>query len=459
MTSERKGGDVKSGKEFLMNHAVVIEFPQNREEEKKVRKRDRFNAGKSGRVYVRGGQLWVDFHYRGLRVRERSGLKDTPSNRVKLRKQLDLVTAEIDNGVFEFAKRFPHSKQKEKFTQLEGKTYRKSPGEVLFKNYVDGWLKEMEEGMSDGQARDYKSILKNHVIPFFGDLTFAEINAVCVKKFIAKLKSYQSRSGEPLAPKTILNYLIPLRVIFKDAVIEYQWEDLRNPFFGLKLPKPGRKRIQPFDFKEWAILMDHILPWYRPYFEFAVQTGLRPSEQVALKWDAVDSEYIHVELSRVRNREKSDLKTAGSARRIELRSNVLKTLDKQWELTRHFESPYVFLTTKGIPIRQENLGKRWRKAFSNCNVRYRRMYETRHTFASWAMEAGESPEWVARTMGHVDTSMIYRTYGRYIPNLTRQDGSAFEKRISQKFKEVKSEIGTIRHKNRHNLGKSRLFGV
>ena len=55
------------------------------------------------------------------------------------------------------------------------------------------------------------------------------------------------------------------------------------------------------------------------------------------------------------------------------------------------------------------------------------MYETRHTFASWALAAGESPEWVARALGHVDTSMAYKIYGRYMPNLTRQDGSAFEK--------------------------------
>ena len=60
---------------------------------------------------------------------------------------------------------------------------------------------------------------------------------------------------------------------------------------------------------------------------------------------------------------------------------------------------------------------------------YRRMYETRHTFASWALAAGESPEWVARTLGHVNTSMIYKTYGRYIPNLTRHDGSAFERQF------------------------------
>jgi len=42
---------------------------------------------------------------------------------------------------------------------------------------------------------------------------------------------------------------------------------------------------------------------------------------------------------------------------------------------------------------------------------------------------GETLEWVARTLGHVDTSMVYRIYGRYIPNLTNLDGSVFEGRI------------------------------
>jgi integrase len=42
------------------------------------------------------------------------------------------------------------------------------------------------------------------------------------------------------------------------------------------------------------------------------------------------------------------------------------------------------------------------------------------------LAAGESPEWVARTLGHTTTAMIYKTYGRYIPNLTWQDGAALE---------------------------------
>jgi len=64
---------------------------------------------------------------------------------------------------------------------------------------------------------------------------------------------------------------------------------------------------------------------------------------------------------------------------------------------------------------------------------YKRMYETRHTFASWALAAGELPGWVANTLGHADTSMVHRHYGRHIENLTRQDGSAFEKQYQQQM--------------------------
>jgi integrase len=264
---------------------------------------------------------------------------------------------------------------------------------------------------------------------------------------LAYLKSRKNRYGQPLSPKTVRNYLIPLRVIVRDAMDQFGWVDLRDPFSGLKLPNLRRLRIRPLDYIEWGLVRVHLHPWYRPYFEFAVQTGLRPSEQVALKWLAIDDSFVYVELSRVRNLEKADLKTDESARRMELRPNMRETLDRQWELSKQFGSQYVFVNTEGRPIQQENLGRIWRKALLAGGVGYRRMYETRHTFASWALDAGESLEWVARTLGHADTSMVYRIYGRYIPNLTRKDGSAFERQYAEATKE---KGNPNRHNFRHN---------
>jgi len=426
-----------------MQQSNIVEISRYREKEKR-RKRDRLNVGRKGRIYSRSGKLWVDFRYLGERVREPSGLDDNQSNRHTLRKQLDLVMAEVENGVFEFAKRFPRSNKRDYFSLLETKTVRKNPEDIVFGDYAKRWWKEMEQGMSQNQIRDYSGILKNHLHPFFDNLPFSEFKPVIMKKFIAQLKGRQNRYGQPLSAKSIRNYLIPLRVIVRDAMDEFGWDDLRNPFWGMKLPKVRRIRVQPFNYEEWLLLLEQMLPWYRPYFEFAVQTGLRPSEQVALKWTAIDDTFIHIELSRVRKLEKAELKTQESVRRIELRPNMRGTLDRQRDLISRFQKPYVFVNSEGRPIQQENLGKIWRQALSKSGVRYRRLYETRHTFASWALAAGESPEWVARTLGHVDTTMVYRTYGCYIPHLTRQDGSAFERQYAEATKKDSP--------NRHNAG-------
>jgi len=103
-----------------------------------------------------------------------------------------------------------------------------------------------------------------------------------------------------------------------------------------------------------------------------------------------------------------------------------RLLEHQRKVTAAFGSEYVIVDTEGNPMNRFTLYTHWEKAMAESGLDHRRMYETRHTFASWALAAGESPEWVARTLGHVDTSMVFRTYGRYIPNLTRQDGRALE---------------------------------
>jgi integrase len=87
----------------------------------------------------------------------------------------------------------------------------------------------------------------------------------------------------------------------------------------------------------------------------------------------------------------------------------------------------VFINTHGRPILQDKLRELWSRAMKKSGLKYRCMYECRNTFASWVLGAGELPEWVARTLGHVDTSMIYMTYGRCIRHLIGADGSAFER--------------------------------
>jgi len=120
-----------------------------------------------------------------------------------------------------------------------------------------------------------------------------------------------------------------------------------------------------------------------------------------------------------------------------------RVLEIQQDLTAHFESAYVFVNVEGRPVIQNVVREIWVRAMEKSGLPFRRMYDTRHTFASWALAAGESPEWVARILGHTNTSMVFRTYGRYIPNLTRLDGSALEALLAGSIKKDNLGIDTI----------------
>lgn len=52
-------------------------------------------------------------------------------------------------------------------------------------------------------------------------------------------------------------------------------------------------------------------------------------------------------------------------------------------------------------------------------VRHRGANQCRHTFASQALSSYVPIEWVARQLGHSDTTMVKKHYGRWIPANTK----------------------------------------
>ena len=71
------------------------------------------------------------------------------------------------------------------------------------------------------------------------------------------------------------------------------------------------------------------------------------------------------------------------------------------------------------------------------------MYQTRHTFASNALAAGDSPSWVAAMLGHSSPEMLFSAYARYIPNRTRRDGSALLSRMTERRQAAAPEAAGV----------------
>ena len=117
---------------------------------------------------------------------------------------------------------------------------------------------------------------------------------------------------------------------------------------------------------------------------------------------------------------------------------VYEALKKQEAVSKN-NSAYVFCNNTGGPLDNKNISARvWYPLLRHLNLEKRRPYQTRHTAATLWLAAGESPEWIANQMVHSTTEMLFRVYSRYVPNLTRQDGSAFERLLEEQSKVPKT---------------------
>ena len=162
-------------------------------------------------------------------------------------------------------------------------------------------------------------------------------------------------------------------------------------------------------------------------------TGMRSCEIDGLKWRYVDFDkrQILVRESYVLG-EFGYTKNDGSFRTIDMSQIVFDALLDQHKATGKL--PFVFCTAAATPLQSNNVANRvWYPLLRNLNLERRTPYQTRHTAATLWLASGESPEWIARQMGHTTTEMLFRVYSRYVPNLTRKDGSAMERLLNQRF--------------------------
>src|SRR3989442_15770066 len=88
----------------------------------------------------------------------------------------------------------------------------------------------------------------------------------------------------------------------------------------------------------------------------------------------------------------------------------------------------IFPSRTGGPLNLTNVRERvWKPALRRTGLRYRTMYQTRHTFATLALQSSEQIGWVSKQLGHTSDEMVIRHCAKFIPNLTRRDGSALTK--------------------------------
>lgn len=378
-----------------------------------------------GSIYPRqeSGKLVIDFRYQKMRCREQTLLDDSTVNRRRLGKLLEKIEYEISHGLFDYAKTFPNSPRAKKFARDS----EQMNGAPLFSEFVDEWWQENAFRWKRSGVQNMRSTLNQHLLPSFGNIS---INQVCkgdILKFRAGLAALPGRSGNKLSNKRINNIMQPLKSILDEAADRYGFV---SPFRSIKRLPVNKPDVNPFSLAEAMRFLDSVREDFRNYYTVRFFSGLRTGEIDGLRWKNVDFErgLIYVRESFTYG-EMDTPKTPGSNRDVQMSSPVRDALLEQRKLTIGI-SEYVFCNRDGRQLDQANVTKRiWYPTLARLGMEKRRPYQTRHTAATLWLAAGENPEWVARQLGHASTQMLFHTYSRYIPNATRQDGSAIESLI------------------------------
>lgn len=217
-----------------------------------------------------------------------------------------------------------------------------------------------------------------------------------------------------------------------------------NPMRSLKTPKGSKraKRTPYLDEVDAAAAAAHLAEQHstgNSALLTILLCGLRPGEAVGLRWDAVDFEAgeLHVR-SAMRSTDEGavvvdELKTSHHAdapehdaawRTVPLPpalARVLKT-ERTAQLARG-RSEFVFADGKG----RHHSGA-WLKTYAKHTAAAIGSSPVspngyRHTFGSLLWNAGMPPTEVARLMGHRDTTMLTKVYGK--PTARRVDTTAY----------------------------------
>jgi integrase len=210
------------------------------------------------------------------------------------------------------------------------------------------------------------------------------------------------------------------------AGVRWKWiED--NPAALVKNPEPKPGEIDPFD--SWAEIdaigeeLDEI---GAALVVFLCGTGVRPEEAFGGEWRDADLErqMFRVRRAYAKGRLKDFAKTAGSTRAVPLRQRVVTALEELPVKRRGI----LFPAPEGGRIDINNWRNRfWTPSLEAAGVKHRRIYDLRHTYATWSLAAGIDIFTLARRMG-TSVKMIDRTYGHLVAG-----ADAYERELLDAF--------------------------
>ena len=336
--------------------------------------------------------LWIDFSYNKKRYRKKTKYEATKDN-------IKLVENEI----------LPLMLQKIRKGQIlldQPKTNN------TFEHYSNLYLKSKIHLKTNSYNKYKKELLfwNNH----FKNREIKSIKASEIKECIFSLN---------IELQTIKSYLVPLNGVFNEALIDDEIES--NVISKIKLPRAIQKEIIPFSKDEVNKILDCATGFFRNYLAVAFYTGCRTGELLSMKWQNIDFENKRIYINSTVGSYKETTTKTGKSRYVPIFDILYPFLENQKKTTGL--KTYVFCTRTGKPYASTNLYRYyWKPLLKQINVPLKRMYETRHTFATNMLESQNfNLNQIASWLGHSNIQTLIRSYNKFIPSENMKFDSSF----------------------------------
>ena len=325
--------------------------------------------------------------------------------------------------------------RKEKEEELEraimerSSTEPESPSDIPFTQFMQDWLEMIRNNVEVTTHAGYSLIVKNKIIPYFDErypkLKLSEVTP----KHIQDYYSYEMNENG-LSPNTIIhrhaNIRKALQYAFKTGLLD------SNPADKIDRPRTEKFVGGVYNEKELEQLFKAVKgEAIELGVILAAFYGLRLSEVVGLKWDAIDFEKKTISIRHVVIQasvggklviiQKDRTKTKSSCRVLPLVAPFEELLYKikaeQEENKRlcgrcyckDYEG-YIYVNKTGELIKPGYISQRFPRVLEKNGLRKIRFHDLRHSCASLLFANGVSLREIQEWLGHSDISTTSNIY-------------------------------------------------
>ncbi len=276
----------------------------------------------------------------------------------------------------------------------------------------------------------YRRDLDRYILPRFGtyrigNLPAAEIEAWLLDEIDAGLSS-----------SSVHRHYRTLRRMLQVAVEKEKIPS--NPCDRVQAPRVATREMNFLSWNEVALLAEAHPDRYRTLIYLAVDTGMRWSELIGLRRNAVELRERKIRVTEQLIRLgagqwlRKKPKTKSSVRSITIATFTASSLADHLErFSQQGSDGLVFANVAGNPLiassfQTHYFGPALQQAGITC-----RFHDLRHTSVALAIASGAHPKAIQMRMGHSSISVTLDRYGHLFPELDEAIAASFDERLAE----------------------------